>query len=971
MAVLPKCAISLVLVAFIACRLSAQEHSYVHYDVHDGLAGSTVYSMAQDNQGFMWFGTETGLSRWDGTHFQTFTTRDGLPDNEIFKIFVDSKNRVWVIPFNNTIAYYWKGVFHTHANDSVLRKISDTAMIGSICEDAKGNILVLRPARIELIDSSGKITSIKHTSSPMWDLKAGINRRGNFVIFHTIMHGYGLDEIKGDTAISSWSKLSNQLNSPAHIYLGADLQIWQDSDSTLFYDQIRETRFRLPSPKGLISVSRISPDAAMLNTYTSTYLVNIPGKKIVDSFLEGEPVNDVVLDSESNIWFCTLGRGVYRMGSPFVKNYFFRSGRDNIPVYSIQRFHDYLYIGADRHELYRLDTRTRRLEGPRTYGGNITRGRIMQMLVVDSRTMFLGTDMGILSLNKSIPVDGVESIKSLQLTRDSLLLSSSHLQIIERRPKDLRPVDTLLNGRSTCCFKSRDGTYYIGTLKGLYSLKKNELPVFLGATRPLLASRINALGETPDGLLWIATNGNGLVGYRDGKIRCNISEADGLTSDICRALFIKDGNIWIGTNKGLNKIIPVGDTWKIVPYTIADGLASDIVNTVFVEGNDVYVGTPEGITYFDERTISKTSICRLQITDMTVSNHRWPSDTTGFLLSHKNNNISLSYVGISFKSAGNIIYSYRLLGLDPNWKSTRETFISYPSLPSGNYELQLTATNKFGVKSEMASVKFSVEKLLWEKAWFWAVMLVMAAFCLYLLFRYRLRLVQKKEAERADIATRMAELEQMALRSQMNPHFIFNCLNSIQQYVIYQDVPGANEFISNFSHLIRTTLKISACEFISLEEELDYLRTYISLEKRRFDNKFDYDIVVGPDVDVLDCHIPPMILQPFIENSIRHGIGLRKDSNGKLEVRMEYRKGCLACAVIDNGVGRKVAAQFKSRNAVSYQSVGMSLVDRRIEMYNRANKEPVQIHVEDLVDEQGKGSGTKVTLLFPLDTVLQ
>jgi LytS/YehU family sensor histidine kinase len=217
----------------------------------------------------------------------------------------------------------------------------------------------------------------------------------------------------------------------------------------------------------------------------------------------------------------------------------------------------------------------------------------------------------------------------------------------------------------------------------------------------------------------------------------------------------------------------------------------------------------------------------------------------------------------------------------------------------------------------------------------------------------------------------MAELEQMALRSQINPHFIFNCLNSIQQYVIYKDVPGANDFISKFSHLIRTTLKISTCEIINLEEEIDYIRTYISVEKKRFDNKFNYEIVVGSEVDVNRCYIPPMILQPYIENAIRHGIGLRKDNLGKLEVRMEHRQGYLACVIEDNGVGRKVAAQFKSRNAISYQSVGMSLVARRIEMYNKqAGRQSARIHIEDLVDHAGVGTGTRVSIMFPLDLVL-
>jgi len=969
MTVFHKYILSLALTAVFASRLPAQQHSYVHYDVHDGLAGSTVYAMAQDKQGFMWFGTETGLSRWDGTHFQTFTTRDGLPDNEILKIFVDSKNRVWLIPFNNTIAYYWEGIFHTQVNDSILRKVSDTTMIQGVVEDAAGNILIQRTTSANIIGVSGNITHIKEPFHGAFYIRAGISHNGRFCIFHTIWNGYALAEVEGARLVERRRVMTFQLNSTNLVYLGPDLQIWQEQDSTVFYDQVRDTLFKLLRPDGLIGVSYISSDVVMLDTYTNTYLIDIHQEKIVDSFLQGKPVSAVFRDSEANTWFCTLGKGVYRMGSPFVKNYFFQAGNDNIPVFSIQRFQHSLYIGADRHALYRLDLATGRLDGPRRYG-DITRGRIMQMLVVDSQRLILGTDMGILFLKKVVHLGLPEAIKSLQLTRDSLLLVSSNYYVTERTLKDFRKRDTLWPDRSTCAFKANDGTYFIGTPKGLYALKKSQPSIFLGSRWPVLACRISAICEAQDGLLWIATNGNGLIGYKEGRIQYNITDADGLTSNICRSLLIKDGNIWVGTDKGLNKIIQQDSALTIIPYTMADGLASDIVNTVYVEGNEVYVGTSEGVTYFDERNISKTSICILQMTDITVSNHRWPQDTTGLVLQHKDNNINFNYVGISFKSAGNIVYSYRLLGLDTTWRTTRETFISYPSLPSGNYELQLTASNKFGIKSRMASVKFTVEKLLWEKTWFWVLALLSCAVCLFLLFRYRLTRIRRKEAEKADIAARMAELEQMALRSQMNPHFIFNCLNSIQQYVIYRDVPGANEFISQFSHLIRTTLKISTCEVISLEDEIDYIRTYISLEKKRFDNKFNYEIVVAPEVDVNECHIPPMILQPYIENAIRHGIGLRKDNKGMLEVRMEYREKYLVCIIEDSGVGRKMAAQFKSQNAILYQSMGMSLVRRRIEMYNMTNKRPAQIYIEDLVDIEGVGKGTKVTILFPLEVVL-
>ena len=147
---------------FISISIKCQEYNYAHYDVKDGLAGSTVYTEVQDHDGFMWFGTETGLSRFDGTHFKNFYTSDGLPDNEIIKLFVDSKNRIWIVPFKNSICYYWEGKIHNQENDSSLKKLKVTNELISVIEDNQGNILVAEVHHLYIISPDGKIKTIDH-----------------------------------------------------------------------------------------------------------------------------------------------------------------------------------------------------------------------------------------------------------------------------------------------------------------------------------------------------------------------------------------------------------------------------------------------------------------------------------------------------------------------------------------------------------------------------------------------------------------------------------------------------------------------------------------------------------------------------------------------------------------------------------------------------------------------------------------
>ena len=233
---------------------------------------------------------------------------------------------------------------------------------------------------------------------------------------------------------------------------------------------------------------------------------------------------------------------------------------------------------------------------------------------------------------------------------------------------------------------------------------------------------------------------------------------------------------------------------------------------------------------------------------------------------------------------------------------------------------------------------------------------------------YRVGRIRNREKEKSQTVKKIAELEQMALKSQMNPHFIFNCLNSIQHYVIDKDVMGANEFISKFSKLIRLTLDHSSRSDISISEEIDYLRSYLELEQVRFENKFAYQIEAS-NVDKNDFFIPPMILQPYIENAIRHGVRYREDAGGRIIVDIKQAGEQLICTISDNGIGRKLAQQYKSKTPIEYQSKGMDLTSKRIEMFNQSHESKIKVEISDLDENDKAMPGTLVKLYFPLSEI--
>jgi LytS/YehU family sensor histidine kinase len=208
-------------------------------------------------------------------------------------------------------------------------------------------------------------------------------------------------------------------------------------------------------------------------------------------------------------------------------------------------------------------------------------------------------------------------------------------------------------------------------------------------------------------------------------------------------------------------------------------------------------------------------------------------------------------------------------------------------------------------------------------------------------------------------------MEQKALQAQMNPHFIFNCLNSIQQYIFGKDILTANKYISGLATLIRATLQNSTFPVISLTEEISFLSTYLSLEKLRFKEEMDYTIEIDPDINPQVLGLPPMLIQPFVENSMRHGIRHKENGKGHIFIEIRRENDRLKITIEDDGIGRESAAKFKSSEHIEYQSKGMSLTAERIRNLNTAHGKNITVEVFDLMDANGP-SGTLVVIEFCL-----
>jgi hypothetical protein len=938
-------------------KATCQEFNYVHYDTKDGLAGSTVYRICQDKKGYIWFATDNGVSRFDGKRFKNFTTEDGLTDNEVLYIACDSQGRVWMMPFNKTICYYYEGKIYNNKNESKLSGVVFNTYISTVAQNKNNEVYLVSVDGVYLYPNSGKIRQIADFEK----LGAQYNLQPSEfnVTNYTDKPPYSFALINRDMVFSEkdgvfyfFKKRKSQLR------LLRDY-LWVD-------DSIEPIHFKYPPPELYTNAIFISDSLALYNTFDGSWLMNrdgIVGKK---PFLPGKQVSSSLRDSEGSIWFTTLGEGVYKLTSRSMKTYV-----PSEEFFSVEKSGDKIVAGTGKGSILMIGNRFFSEEQfqakyqSSNNPGPANPGRLYAMATDSSGAIFLGFDFYLAEIKGGKKIfSPIRPIKSIDIIDNNQILVCTSIYTLKVRSSDLIVLDTIWKERGTKVVYDK-GNYYIGTLNGLVIIDKHGGVTKLEENNSLLGKRIVDICKAPDGSLWIATNDNGVLQFKNGVVDTVINSKNGLSSNICKSVFLAGKYLWVGTNKGINKID--WTTKKILMnYSTSDGLASDVINAIYVDKDTVWVCTPAGLTYFNEKDIQNNSICNLDLNSIRVSGNEMKPQNLE--LSYKKNNISFDFTAISFKAAGEITYHYKLDGLDKTWQETKQNSLRYPSLPPGYYVFQLYAINKFGKQSDVIQIPFTIAAPFWKTIWFWILVAVLGIIGVWYLFKRRYRKIQQQLEEKNRTTKRIAELEQTALRAQMNPHFIFNCLSSIQHFVLKGDFERANHYITQLATLIRQTLDNSSKSSISIADEINYLTNYLEMEQMRFVSKFQYDISLDKKIEPERTFIPPMMLQPFIENAIRHGIR-HKEGQGLISIRIEKHDGFLEFIVEDNGVGRKISERYKTRQHIEYQSKGISLTRERMEILAANDQEKINTVITDLHDDQGNSAGTRVMISFPLGVI--
>ena len=435
----------------------------------------------------------------------------------------------------------------------------------------------------------------------------------------------------------------------------------------------------------------------------------------------------------------------------------------------------------------------------------------------------------------------------------------------------------------------------------------------------------------------------------------------------CFAINIKDNIAGINSDAGLILFNLATGTSTISLHDYNEAITTAPLSNI----NQYMVNEyRNGYAYFkpaelvDHPVSSAPVIEKITINDSSI---HFPANGTAITLNYHQNIIGFYFTAFEYTNAAKIHFRYKLNGLDKVWHfangNTRAA--NYLQVPPGTYTFILQSGNSENEWNSMpASFMFEIKPPFWNSWWFILLMIGVFMGSITGIAIYRVKKIRKEEAQKAAYSRELLELELKTLRSQMNPHFIFNSLNSIQKFIWENRQEDAAEYLSKFSRLMRMMLDNSMQKWIPLDQELTTLLLYVELEHRRSNNKFDYQIHVSDCLDVAAILVPPMLLQPYVENAIWHGL-LSKGNRGYLYINvLQESENYLQYVIEDNGVGRWAKQKMNTEQKTT--SYGMQLTRQRIEM-TEANGQNGSVLVEDVTT----GTGTRVIINLPLNTFIK
>lgn len=952
----------LIVLCFLCFSLNAQQYSFISFSTPEGLPQSQVNSITQDEDGYLWVGTFGGLSKFNGRTFTNYSVSDGLLNNRVHSLsYIDSQ---LFVGHNNGISYQCEKDSFCYkvlpenqplSNISQILRVKNTVYVATNgsglfrIQDNKKHLIPIKksPTRIRGV--------IEHESHLLLATREGIVRYSNDTF-----------ELDSNFLIASYSDIDVINNTIFTTTFSGEVYKKEKGKSPTLYYSSDTHRFR--------SILCIDNDLVWLNSRYGA--IKVEGHEQIELNEEsGLPINDINIifkDREKNIWLGTGGKGLLKFSGELFTHFNKKSGLPSELIISS------LEDNQGNYWLSSFDKGVFKFRKDPTM--NIENVPYLSSTVWSSaknkNDLIFGSIFGLhIYTNGSwrsfytedgLPANKITGLYSSKKGKVYIGTAEGIVTYADNKlHKDNVGTDQILNARD---FVEKGDTLFIAAQTGIYSLKDDVSKLVAK-----FEGGVNSLAIDSKSRIWAGTE-NGLFIYEKGTVTSFDLKQDGGT-DYINFIQQNKGFLFVGTNNGLFLIKT--DDLTIEYYGINAGLVDleTNLNSAFIDSKDnLWFGTVAGLMKMDlSITPPDKSIIfpKIHLTSLTINFEAFDiteNDLDQMIFNHKQNNISVEFDGVYLTNPKSVRYTYKLEGLSDEWSPllSNNTF-SFNNLSPGNYKLMVKAVrneNDFNAVIPYET-SFVIKPPFYQTWWFYGILFCFVVGSFILIDQLRIRTIKRKNYQlNLEVKNKLAQLEQQSLNASMNRHFIFNSLNSIQYYINASDKKAANKYLTRFARLIRKNLDSSHAKngMVSLSDEIDRLKLYMDLETMRFKNKFDYEINIDKNVEIELLKVPAMFLQPFVENSIIHGLLPLKDRKGKVTITVSDHFDHIRIEILDNGIGIENSLSTKTDGAGDHESQGVLITLGRIELLQKISARSIELIGPRQINETDNSvKGTLVT----------
>lgn len=926
-------------------------------DKSQGLLTNSVYDIFQDKDNFMWFATEKGLCQFNGYTFQYFS-QDDMTSKAGSCIQQDSFGRIWYENFDGYLYY---------VENNQLKKLNQNKSIGYFKYGIiKNQLYIINENVIDVYD----LKTLRLTK------KINLSTKDSKYIFFSdetiYVFSNKLIVIKNDN-------IQKELEFPEGFAENFNSILVEKTKNGLLIGSKFSNYCYLFSNnqfarKELNLENTIVQNLSWCNNKnwlcTTTGIIEMDcelGTK--RQFFNGTNISYIYKTKNNNYWISTLTEGLF-----YIEDFDTQLISSHESLTSLCFKNDQLVIGTKNDKILALEKN--QFKTIFTGKDNHQMGQLFHDKVSD-QLYFTSSKFGVLNsalkLTKELPI-AIKSVCAVDNKYIAFAASSSsgliktnnnsksdwdfvYESFIQLKNHNYNNIVTNAKGKSTA-YDSIHKTIYFATNNGLFYIGQNGLLSELKHKSTSL--NITKLSSANEKIY--ACNGDLNIFQIENNSISEINFPATIQKENVERTILKNGLLFIITNKYIFEYDLITKKLKQIIH-----INSNIeVNDIILKNNSYFISTNRGLIIKKQEVYNRSnpifSIENIKINNEVVTKLKLND------LAYDENNIHITYRFLSPTPFEEHELLYRI-----NESQWQKADILNPelvlnSLNHGSYTIEFVLNSDF---KNTTKIHFTINRPFWlQFPFIFGASVFLLAF-IYWLYRMNIKKIEKRNQlvlDKINLEKNVNQSKLKAIKSQMNPHFFYNALNTLQSFILSNEKRLAIDYLSKFSNLTRTILEMTEKDFISISEEVKTLQLYLDIEKGRFDEDFSHEIQVGKNIDQESIKIPTMLLQPYVENAVKHGL-LHKQGDKKVTISFEIQNNELHIGIDDNGIGRQKSNELNQIKNKNHQSFATEALQNRIDLLNEYNHKNISLKIIDKHNLQNQPTGTLVEIIIPIHTL--